>query len=246
MSSPDRVPDLRVHHFATMDMLSRAATDQIALAAAKPGACHIALSGGQTPKHLFRFLVERGRSFLPWDRIEIWWVDERCVAPDHPESNYGMTRTTLIEPLGLDAARIHRMEGERDPDAAAADYERALVLALGTPPAFDLILLGMGSDGHTASLFPGSDGVRETERFVVANRVESPLTHGPTTRLTLTFPAINAARRVRFLVAGPNKADMLAKVVAAQNGTYPAQMVAGADVAWFVDDAAAAQLGGAP
>lgn len=233
-----------VHRFATVDTLARAAADQIAMVAAKTNTCHIALSGGQTPKHLFRLLVERGRSFLPWDRIELWWVDERCVAPDHPDSNYGAAYSALIAPLRLDAATVHRMEGERDPDAAAADYERALTAALGIPPVFDLVLLGMGPDGHIASLFPGSDGVRETQRFVVANRVDSPITHGPATRLTLTYPAINAAKRIRFLVAGADKADTLAAVLAGPDGAYPAQSVAGTDVAWFVDDAAAAKLGG--
>src|SRR5262249_37682662 len=124
-----------------------------------------------------------------------------------------MTKANLIDPLGLDPTRIHRIEGERDPDTAAADYERALVGALRKPPLFDLVLLGMKPDGHTASLFPRSNALAETQRFVVANRVDSPLTKGPATRITLTFPAINAARAIRFLVAGADKADTLAKVM---------------------------------
>ena len=208
------------------------------------GPCHIALSGGSTPKRLFQILVERGPRFIPWQRVHLWWCDERCVAPDHPDSNYGMTYKHLVEPLGLDPTHVHRMLGESDPDTAASDYERALTQTLGDPPAFDLLLLGMGSDGHTASLFPESPATRETARYVVANRVDSPLTHGPTTRLTLTYPAINAAKRVRFLVSGSDKAEALAAVVEGPQGKYPAQHVAGADVAWFVDDAAAAKLGG--
>lgn len=232
----------QLHRFATVETLARAVADQLAMVAAKTTTCHIALSGGHTPKRLFQTLVERGRQFLPWERIHLWWGDERCVAPDDPDSNYGMTYANLIAPLGLDLANTHRMEGERDPDAAAADYERALTQALGTPPVFDLVLLGMGTDGHIASLFPGSPALRETQRFVVANRVDSPLTHGGATRLTLTYPAINAAKRIRLLVTGAEKADTLAAVRAGR-GDYPAQKVVGIDVAWFVDDAAAANLG---
>lgn len=236
---------MSVHRFASLDALSRAAADQLAVVVANSNRCHIALSGGSTPKYLFQILVERGRGFLPWERVELWWGDERCVAPDHPDSNYGMAYRNLVEPLGLDPARVHRMQGERAPDAAAADYERALTQELGTPPVFDVVLLGMGSDGHTASLFPGSAGVRETARYVVANRVDSPLTHGPATRLTLTYSAINAAKHVWFLVAGVDKAETLAAVLDGPRGRHPAQGVAAADLVWFVDDAAAAKLGGA-
>ena len=115
--------------------------------------------------------------------------------------------------------------------------------ALGTPPVFDLVLLGMGPDGHTASLFPGSPGLTETTRFVIANRVDSPLTKGPATRITLTIPAINAAKHVRFLVGGADKAATLAAVLEGPRGRYPSQLVAAVDLAWFVDDAAAARLG---
>ncbi len=230
-----------VKRFATLDTLSRAAADQLAMIASR-GPCHIALSGGSTPKRMFQILAERGRKALAWDNVELWWGDERCVPPDHPDSNYGMTKQFLIDPLGLDAATIHRIAGERDPDAAAADYERELVAALGTPPVLDLVLLGMGPDGHTASLFPNSPGLTETKRFVIANRVDSPLTKGPATRVTLTYPAIDAAKRVVFVVAGADKADALAKVLEGPRGALPSQLVAATDIAWFVDDAAAARL----
>ena len=234
---------MTVKRFANLDTLSRAAADQLAmLASASKGACHVALSGGSTPKRMFQVLAERGKKFLPWERVELWWGDERCVAPDHPDSNYGMTRANLIDPLGIDPAKVHRIAGERDPDEAAADYERQLVAALGTPPVFDLVLLGMGPDGHTASLFPGSPGLTETTRYVIANRVDSPLTKGPSTRITLTFPAINAAKHVRFLVAGADKAETLAGVLQGPRAVYPSQHVASADLAWFVDDAAAGKL----
>jgi len=164
------------------------------------------------------------------------------VPPDHPDSNYGMTRQHLIDPLGLDPARIHRLEGERPAIASAADYERALVHALGAPPIFDLVWLGMGPDGHTASLFPNSPGVRDKSSYVIANAVDSPLTKGPATRLTVTFPVIDAARHVRFLVGGADKTDTLAQVQRGPNERYPSSLVTGADVIWFVDQAAAAKL----
>jgi 6-phosphogluconolactonase len=232
-----------VKRFANLDTLSRAAADQLAmLASAAKGTCHVALSGGSTPKRMFQVLAERGAKFLPWERVELWWGDERCVPPEHPDSNYGMTKANLIDPLGLDPAKVHRIAGERDPDYAAADYERQLTAALGSPPVFDLVLLGMGPDGHTASLFPGSAGLTETTRYVIANRVDSPLTKGPSTRITLTCPALNAAKHVRFLVAGADKAQTLAGVLEGPPGKYPSQLVASADLAWFVDDAAAGKL----
>ena len=181
---------------------------------------------------------------LAWERIELWWGDERTVPPDHPDSNYRMAREALIEPLGL--THVHRIEAERTPSAAAVDFERALVAALGAPPVLDLVWLGMGPDGHTASLFPGSPGVAEKQRFVIANPVDSPVAHGKTVRVTLTFPALDAARHVRFLAAGADKAERLHEVIDGPPGQFPAQLVqpTAGDVVWLVDEAAAARLGG--
>src|SRR5258705_6797044 len=162
---------------------------------------------------MFQILVEMGRHALPWESIELWWGDERCVPPDHKDSNFGMTRDALLVPLALADSRVHRIAGELDPATAARDYEHALVAALGTPPTFDLALQGMGPDGHTASLFPHSPALGDTKHWVVANPVDSPLTKGKTTRITLTARAINAARHIRFLVAGADKADALAAVL---------------------------------
>ena len=237
-----------IREFPDLDALSRAAAEDLIQTArdaiAARGACHVALSGGSTPRRLFQTLAAMGRAALPWDHIELWWGDERCVPPDHADSNYRMTRETLLEPLGL--TRVHRIEAERAPHAAAEDYERALVGALGAPPVLDLVWLGMGPDGHTASLFPGSPAVQEKQRFVVENPVDSPVAHGKTTRITLTAPAINAARRVRFLVAGADKADRLREVLEGPRGMYPAQLVqpASGDLEWLVDQAAASRLGG--
>jgi 6-phosphogluconolactonase len=223
-----------------------AADDFIAVgrdAIAARGVFAVALSGGSTPKVLFDALVARGRAALDWDAVDIWWGDERTVPPDHPDSNFGMAARHLLVPLVLLEPRIHRMEGERDPEAAARDYETQLCASLGMPPVFDYNLLGMGKDGHTASLFPGSAGLTERDRFVIANAVDSPLTHGPTTRLTITFPTIAAARHTRVLVAGTDKADTLAGVLDGPPGHYPSQQITGADVRWLVDAAAAAKLG---
>jgi len=239
-----------IRHLADLDALSHAAADELGAiaraAVSARGRCDIALSGGSTPKHLFGLLAAAGRDALPWDHIELWWGDERAVPPDHADSNYGMTRAALLAPLGLDAAHVHRMAGEIDPAEAARAYEAELVAALGAPPIFDLVLLGMGPDGHTASLFPGSPALDETQRWVVANPVTSPLVHGSATRITLSAPAINAARHVRFLVAGADKAASLAQVLEGPRDPhrFPSQLIAAADLAWLVDPSAAALLRG--
>lgn len=250
-----------LRRFADLDALSRAAADDFAAivrdAVAARGACHVALSGGSTPERLFKLLAAAGREALPWDRVELWWGDERTVAPDHKDSNYGMAKRALLDPLGIstgaDAAHVHRMAGERaDHDAAARDYERTLTAALGAPPVLDLVLLGMGPDGHTASLFPGTPALDEAARFVVANPVDSPVTHGATVRITLTAPAINAARHVRFLIGGADKADSLAHVLdgAREPRRFPSQLVdptrgpSHGDLVWMIADDAASQLGG--
>ncbi len=249
----------KVRRFDDLDALSRAAADDLVAivqaAVAERGVASLALSGGSTPAKLFKLLAARGRDALPWDQIELWWGDERTVPPDHADSNYRMAKETLIEPLELDPAKVHRMEGERDPAEAAEAYERALVHALGAPPVFDLVLLGMGPDGHTASLFPGTkalgdfSGRREPVadgRWVVANHVDSPVTKGETWRITLTAPAINAARHVRFLIGGADKAESLAHVLegAREPRTYPSQLIAPptGELVWLVDSAAAAKL----
>jgi 6-phosphogluconolactonase len=255
MASP-AAPAIR--RFDDLDALSRAAADELAAiarsAVADRGVCHIALSGGSTPRRLFQLLAQRGAAALPWRDLVLWWGDERTVPPDHADSNYRMAREALIDPatgFGLTAAHIHRMAGELpDRDAAALAYERDLVAALGAPPVLDLVLLGMGPDGHTASLFPGSPALGETARWVVANPVTSPLVHGQATRLTLTAPAINAARCVRFLVAGADKAASLAQVLTGPRNParYPSQLIAptSGDLVWFVDTTAASALGASP
>jgi 6-phosphogluconolactonase len=242
-----------VRTFADLDALTRVAADEIvalvAAAIAARGRCHLALSGGSTPRRLFQHLAARPGD-LPWNKVELWWGDERCVPPDHADSNYGAARALLIEPLrrfGLDDERVHRIHGELDPGASARAYEDELVAVLGSPPVLDIALQGMGPDGHTASLFPDSPALDETRHWVVANPVKSPLVPaGAAMRITLTARAINHARRVRFLAAGADKAEALAAVLEGprEPRRYPAQLIEAPDVVWLVDDAAAARLGG--
>jgi 6-phosphogluconolactonase len=162
------------------------------------------------------------------------------VPPDHADSNFAMTKKALIDPLQL--SHVHRIRGEDPPDDAARAYEQELVAALGAPPVLDLALMGMGPDGHTASLFPHSPALTETKRFVVANPVDSPLTKGKATRITLAVPAFAPARHTRFLAAGADKAATLHGVIDGPRGAYPSQLITGADIVWLVDRAAAAQL----
>jgi 6-phosphogluconolactonase len=235
-----------LHVFKDPDALANAVADDLAARAresvAARGTFSVALSGGSTPARLFDVLAARGRSALPWHATEIWWGDERTVPPDDPESNYGMAAKHLLTPLHIPPERIHRMPGELDPQVAAREYELDLTGALGVPPAIDYVLLGMGPDGHTASLFPNSPGLKDDAHWVIANPVDSPVAGGKTTRLTLTLPAIGAARHTRFVVAGKDKAERLAAVLEGPPSAYPSQLVGGDDVQWFVDAAAASKL----
>jgi 6-phosphogluconolactonase len=207
----------------------------------------VALSGGNTPRLFFRALARHAAPTFPWVRVHLFWGDERTVPPHHPESNFNTAREELLAKIKIPPANIHRMRGEEpDPARAAIAYEEELrhlfELPVGAVPRFDLIFLGMGSDGHTASLFPESEAVGETKRLVVANQVGQL----GTTRLTLTLPVLNNAACVIFLVAGPTKAATLQQVL---EGTFrpsslPAQAIRppAGEVIWLVDAAAGAAL----
>jgi 6-phosphogluconolactonase len=211
-----------------------------AIADPQRGRFLVALSGGSTPRALHQALVAHYRDLIPWERVQVFWSDERCVPPDHPESNYRMARETLLEHVPLPAANIHRMPGERpDYDAAAADYETEIRQVFGMPPdvllRFDLILLGMGPEGHTASLFPGTTALHETSRLVAPNWVPKVNME----RLTFTYPLINNARQVMFLVAGAEKAEALRDVLSGQ-ATIEERPAVGVrptdgEVIWMVD-----------
>jgi 6-phosphogluconolactonase len=200
----------------------------------------VALAGGRTPVAMYQVLASGPlREEVDWTLVEFFWSDERAVPPGHPDSNFGMAFRTLLEPLGIHNQRVHRMRGEADDlDAAAREYEAELLKFAGDPPALDLILLGIGADGHTASLFPGAEALAESKRWVVAST--APGSKGR--RLTLTFPAILSARRIMVVVAGMDKAETLRLVTEDAGLTaLPSQRLqeAGSRVAWFVDAEAA-------
>ena len=217
---------------------------------AAQGRCVLALAGGSTPRAAYAMLA-RGEFVhrIEWPRVHMLWGDERCVPPDDPRSNYRMAREALLDRVPLLPAHIHRIRGEAEPRAAAASYEQLLreLLGSGGPDALpgagpDLILLGLGHDGHTASLFPGRATVHESVRWVAADFVEAV----GMWRVTLTPVIINAARNVSFVVSGTTKAERLHQVL---EGPYvperlPAQVVrpTAGRLTWLVDEAAAARL----
>ncbi len=199
-----------------------------------------ALSGGSTPRLLFRALTKPAAGDLPWNRIHLFWGDERTVPPDHPDSNFRMVHEELLSRVAVPAANIHRMRGEDpDPAAAAADYEAELRgffgLGPGQVPRFDLVFLGMGADGHTASLFPRSEALIARERLVAAPWIEALGSR----RLTLTTPVLNHATCVVFLVVGGDKAATLRRVLEDPRRPVelPAQSVDPEDgeLLWLVD-----------
>ena len=237
----------------TPQELFEAAAEEVVRAAkeavAQRGRFTIVLSGGSTPKNLYNLLATNARTVLPWDRMFFFWGDERHVPPTDPESNYGTAEETMLSKIPVAAGNVFRIPTE-NPDAAAAAeaYEHTLrkffQLGPGEIPTFDLILLGMGPDGHTASLFPGTAGLQEKSRLVIANWVDKL----KASRLTLTLPVLNAARCVAFLVSGTDKAAVLRTVLEedAPAEQYPSKLVrpSNGKLIWLVDRAAASELKG--
>ena len=247
MARLSEVPIVRV--FDDPSALMRAAADEIVPAAQgavdERGRFTWALSGGSTPRALFHLLASDSyRERMPWNAIHFFWGDERHVPPDHPDSNFRMAREAMLDAVPVPPENIHRVPAE-EPDAqrAAAEYEAALrsffALASGEIPRFDLILLGLGKEGHTASLFPQSEVLHERERLVAAPWVEAQKTF----RVTLTPPVLNHARRAMFLVSGEDKAEALRAVLEGprEPERYPAQIVEGNRL-WMVDRSAARLL----
>lgn len=207
--------------------VARAGADLVVEAArqaiAERGRFTIALSGGSTPRALYTLLATPAyRQEVDWGRVEVFWGDERCVPPDDAQSNYRMARETLLDTVPIPAGQVHRIQGEDDPGAAAETYAAELRAAFGTAagqwPRLDLVLLGMGPDGHTASLFPDTDAARIADRLVAAPFVPHLNAH----RITLTLPVLNAARLVVFLAGGADKQAMLRTVRAAGTTGDPA------------------------
>lgn len=215
-------------------------------AVAARGRFSVALSGGSTSAPLYRQLAEQPDQ-VPWERVHLFWGDERSVPPNHPDSNFRMAEETLISHVPVRGSNLHRVHGELQPEAAAQAYTAAIHAFFGdTWPRFDLVLLGLGNDGHTASLFPGSPALRETARPVIA--ATASYQGRPAHRVTLTLPAINAGRQVLFLATGAAKAKIVAAVLQGPNGNYPAQLIRPVvgQLIWLLDAAAASRLSAAP
>ncbi len=235
------------------EKLARAMAEQMLAAAqeavASRGIARIAISGGNTPKRTFEMLADPAAtefSVFPWDKTDLFWVNERCVPPDDKDSNYRMTRLALLDKVPLAADHVFRIEGELDPELAAARYESAIRnrfrLEGAQVPTFDLVALGMGPDGHTASLFPHTAGIHELTRIAIANHVPQK----ETWRVTLTSPVINQGRKVVFLIGGTDKTAVLKNVLSDKYDpeTWPSQVIQpkSGQLLMLLDQAAAAEL----
>jgi 6-phosphogluconolactonase len=233
--------------------LSRAAADVFIAGAnhavEKKGAFTVALSGGSTPKDLYSLLTSDRdlRARVPWQQIYFFFGDERHVPPDHPDSNYRAAHEAMLSKVPITPAQVFRMKGEyKETDKAAAEYEQALHeffhLSAGQVPRFDLVMLGMGPDGHTASLFPGTKALEEHQRLVTSNWVGKFYTH----RITMTAPVLNAAAYVMFMAHGQDKAQPLKAVLEGPHepAQLPSQLIrpANGTLLWLVDESAAALL----
>ena len=252
-STMDLGPRGRVIVVPDGSALARAAAERFACvveqAVEERGRAFVALSGGSTPKQMGTILArEPYRSRIPWERVHIFWGDERWVPLGSPESNAGEAKRGFLDLVPIPVANIHPWETDvESPREAAAAYEALLRETFdetGGAPRFDLVLLGMGDDGHTASLFPNTDALAENENLAVANFVPKM----DATRLTLTAPVINAGREILFLVGGPGKADTLEAVLEGPElpATFPAQLIRSSlpdgQLLWLIDEDAGARL----
>ncbi len=236
--------------YPDIDTLSQQAAQYVVRIASESIAAHgrftIALSGGTTPRKLYTLLgSEPYSSQIDWQLVHIFWGDERCVPPDNPDSNYSMAQEVLLSKIPIPALQVHRMPADQPGrDAASQAYTTEMQRTFGTHgiPGFDLIQLGMGSEGHTASLFPHQASLHEKQRLVMPVSVPKP----PPDRLTFTPPLLNAARNILFLVTGSDKAVALQAVLEGeyQPEEYPAQIVRppNGEVVWMLDKAVAAKL----
>lgn len=232
-------PDLTSMSLAAADFIARLAREDATLR----GRFAVALSGGSTPKQLYALLSSPPyRESIPWQNVHVFWADERCVPGSHPDSNYKLALDTFLSAVPIAAAAVHRIRGEDGPDTAARAYDEELRAFFGRSgfPKFDLVLLGAGADGHTASLFPGSPAVGEEKRLAV------PVHASPRyNRVTLALPVLNSAEHVLFLAAGLDKAGVVHDIIEQGNPKrYPAGLVrpASSMVSWMVDRDAAALL----
>ena len=247
MAATDSARDIRI--FETAGEVARAAADYFAEIAEKSisaeGRFSVALAGGSTPRRTYQLLAsEEYRNRLPWSQVHIFFGDERSVPATHADSNYRMAEEAMISLLPIPAPNVHRMVGDGDAVANASLYEGELQAFFDGAawPRFNLVLLCMGDDGHTASLFPGTEALNEARAWVVANWVEKLKTY----RITLTAPAINHAANIAFLVAGAGKAERLPEVLrgAPNPRQLPSQLIQplAGSLVWLVDKAAAVRL----
>jgi 6-phosphogluconolactonase len=221
----------------------RVAEWMTALARAAPGPFRVSLSGGSTPKTLYELLASDAFvSRFPWERVHWYWGDERFVPYDHPDSNFRMAREAMLSKAPIPPGNINPVPTDGDPDSAAARYERTLQTAYGATaldparPLFDVTLLGLGADGHTASLLPGEAVLEERRRWVAA------VSHGrPEVRITMTYPAIESSRQVAFLVVGKEKAPIMGEIRGGDSQAPAARVRPVGDLVWFLDRAAAAE-----
>ncbi len=249
-------PRAEVCVFSDTDGLRQAAADEFQRAAvaavAARGRFMVALAGGSTPRGVYSALVAHtaaGPRAVPWEAVQVFFGDERAVPPDHPDSNFRLAYETLLKRVPVSPANIHRMVAERPAWVAADLYEgelrRCFQLERNQRPRFDLIMLGMGDDGHTASLFPGAPALREEHRLVTVTQHPQ----GGAERITLTLPVLNQASQVMFVVSGPAKAGRVREVLFGpeRGQALPAQRVrpARGRLVWLLDEAAAAGLPGA-
>jgi 6-phosphogluconolactonase len=246
---PVTKPDIIICRDAD-ELAHKAAEQFIALAndaVTRSGRFTVALSGGSTPRALYSLLASADyRGQINWRCVHLFWGDERCVPPDHTESNYRMVHEALLSKIQMPPENIHRMTGEKEPRLAASEYadelRRFFQLSPGQLPRFDLILLGLGEDGHTASLFPGTDALRDKEHLVATAYVERLKAH----RLTITLPVINAGAQVSFLVSGESKSAIVRALLGPDPDTtqYPAGKVVPANgkLVWFITQDAGSGL----
>lgn len=236
----------RLEVFASADLAAARGTELFLSAARRAisqgGRFTAALSGGDTPVPLFRRIAEAAPAWgIDWRKVHLFWADERCVPPDHAESNYRLANMLLLSRLPAPGAVVHRIPGELPPEEAAELYEAELSAAFGGTPVFDLILLGLGTDGHTASLFPGFEPAGALGRTVVAAHPAG----AKHPRVTLTLQVINSGRHVVFFVTGKDKADIIAEVLEGRDKVpYPASLVAPSEgtLTWLLDAEAARRL----
>ncbi len=214
---------------------------------ARKGAFHVALSGGSTPKAMHALLAGKYKDQVEWGKVHVYFGDERCVPPDHKDSNFKMAKETLLDKVEIEPRNIYRMRGEIEPNEAAKEYGLMLKKLFGDD-GLDLVFLGMGDDGHTLSIFPGTVAVKEVEHRVIGYFAENSST-GKSWRVTMTAPFVNKAKHVIFLIAGANKAKVLHEVLEGPREVerLPSQLIVptGGELVYLVDAAAVGMDGGA-